>query len=67
VRYLRDLVNDEAMRLEMGTNAKRWAATRTIQGNVWRWEAAYRSAVETARAAGIPSATKPVPVAAEKR
>lgn len=44
-RYLRDLVNDPAMREEMGRNARRWAATRTIQGNLWRWEAAYNSAV----------------------
>jgi hypothetical protein len=50
-RYLRDLVNDEAMRLEMGTNARRWAATRTIQGNIWRWEEAYRSAIGAARTA----------------
>jgi glycosyltransferase involved in cell wall biosynthesis len=42
-RYLRDLVNDEQMRTEMGDNARRWAATRTIQANVWRWETAYRS------------------------
>jgi glycosyltransferase involved in cell wall biosynthesis len=40
-QYLRALVNDESMRVEMGENAKRWAATRTIQGNVWRWESAY--------------------------
>jgi glycosyltransferase involved in cell wall biosynthesis len=53
-RYLRELVNDEALRLEMGANARRWAATRTIQGNVWRWEAAYRSAIEVARSAKQP-------------
>jgi glycosyltransferase involved in cell wall biosynthesis len=52
-RYLRELVNDEAMRLEMGANAKRWAATRTIQGNIWRWEEAYRSAVGTAEARAL--------------
>lgn len=46
VRYLSDLVNDEAMREEMGDNARRWAVTRTVQGNIWRWEAAYRSAIE---------------------
>jgi glycosyltransferase involved in cell wall biosynthesis len=44
-QYLRELVNDEAMRYEMGANAKRWAATRTIQGNVWRWENAYGTAM----------------------
>jgi glycosyltransferase involved in cell wall biosynthesis len=47
-RYLRELVNDEAMRTEMGENARRWAATRTVQGNVWRWEAVYRTAISTA-------------------
>lgn len=47
-RYLRDLVNDESMRKEMGDNARRWAATRTLQGNIWRWEEAYRSALEVA-------------------
>jgi glycosyltransferase involved in cell wall biosynthesis len=40
-KYLRALVNDEAMRTEMGANAKRWAATRTIQANAWRWEQTY--------------------------
>lgn len=67
VRYLRDLVNDDAMRLEMGANAKRWAATRTIQGNVWQWEAAYRSAVQTAQRSGEPSTAGPARVAAEQR
>jgi glycosyltransferase involved in cell wall biosynthesis len=47
-RYLRDLVNDHAMRAEMGDNARRWAATRTIQGNIWRWETAYRAAIDAA-------------------
>jgi glycosyltransferase involved in cell wall biosynthesis len=44
-KYLRLLVNDDAMRAQMGENARRWAATRTIQANVWRWEAAYTNAV----------------------
>lgn len=43
--YLRDLVNDEQLRRELGDNARRWAATRTIQANVWRWETAYQSIV----------------------
>ena len=50
-RYLRDLVNDDALRQEMGDNARRWAATRTIQGNIWRWETAYRSAMSSAATA----------------
>jgi hypothetical protein len=51
-RYLRDLVNDEQMRTEMGNNARRWAATRTIQANLWRWETAYRSAIEAQKHTG---------------
>ncbi|HEU5006853.1 MAG TPA: glycosyltransferase family 4 protein, partial [Jatrophihabitantaceae bacterium] len=63
-RYLRDLVNDEAMRLEMGENARRWAATRTIQGNVWRWEAVYRSVVDSlASSGGVRTANSAVSVA----
>jgi glycosyltransferase involved in cell wall biosynthesis len=56
-RYLRDLVNDEAMRAEMGDNARRWAATRTIQANIWRWEAAYRTLTETVPAGRGPAVT----------
>ena len=41
-RYLRDLVNDEAMRAEMGAAAKRLAAEHTIQERYGAWEAAYR-------------------------
>jgi glycosyltransferase involved in cell wall biosynthesis len=57
-QYLRDLVNDEAMRTEIGINAKTWAATRIIQSNYWRWEAVYRqvlgerSSVDSAALAG---------------
>jgi hypothetical protein len=43
------------MRTEMGENARRWAATRTIQGNVWRWETVYRTAISTAVAEGAPA------------
>lgn len=46
-KYLHELVNDEAMRTEMGANARRWAATRTVQGNIWRWETAYQAAATT--------------------
>lgn len=41
--HLRALVEDEAMREEIGANARRWAATRTIQTNAWRWEQVYQS------------------------
>lgn len=37
-RLLRDLVNDEAMRAEIGGNAKAYAATRTVEGNAHLWE-----------------------------
>lgn len=36
-RYLNDLVNDPAMRAEIGSNAKAWARDHTIEGNAWRW------------------------------
>ncbi|WP_354643840.1 glycosyltransferase family 4 protein [Kitasatospora camelliae] len=36
-RYLRDLVNDQAMREEMGAAARRQAADWTIEGNVDAW------------------------------
>lgn len=42
-KYLRMLVADEDMRAEIGSNARRWAATRTIQANAWRWDHAYHS------------------------
>lgn len=41
VRYLRELINDDAMREEMGRNAKRLAAQNTIQGHVDEWAIAY--------------------------
>ncbi len=37
-RYLRALVEDEAMRTEMGANARRQAACHTIEGNVNAWK-----------------------------
>lgn len=36
-RYLRDLVNDPAMRAEMGAAARRQAAAWTIEGNLDEW------------------------------
>lgn len=44
-RYLRDLVNDEAMRTEMGAAAKKLAAGWTIQARAGDWEAAYERVV----------------------
>jgi glycosyltransferase involved in cell wall biosynthesis len=40
---LRDLVNDEAMRLEMGARAKELAAQHTIQTGYKDWQIAYES------------------------
>lgn len=36
-KYLRLLTNDEAARKEIGNNAKKWAATQTLEGNVHKW------------------------------
>lgn len=37
-KYLRMLVNDEDMRNEIGHNAKEWAKSHTLEGNVDKWE-----------------------------
>lgn len=42
-KYLSALADDEALRKELGQNAKQWAATRTLQGNAWRWAQVYAS------------------------
>lgn len=39
--HLRDLINDEGMRNEMGANAKKLALEHTIEGNISTWERAY--------------------------
>lgn len=39
-KYLRDLTNDEAMRTEIGNNAREWAKTQTLEGNIEDWKAA---------------------------
>lgn len=36
-KYLRDLVNDEAMREEIGQNAREWAKQNTLEGNIDIW------------------------------
>lgn len=36
-KYLRDLVNDEAMREEIGANAKEWAKTQILEDHVDEW------------------------------
>ncbi|HEY2042601.1 MAG TPA: glycosyltransferase [Jatrophihabitans sp.] len=55
-RYLNQLAKDEAMRTEIGDNARAWASTRTIQANFWRWEDAYRSVLGVDAAAAVPTA-----------
>lgn len=55
-RHLRALACDEAMRTEIGNNARSWAATRIIQANTWRWEEAYYSALGITPAAAAPAA-----------
>lgn len=59
-KYLRALVNDGAMRTEMGENARRWAATRTIQGNAYRWAAVYHIVSGELRAGVAPPVAVPV-------
>jgi glycosyltransferase involved in cell wall biosynthesis len=38
--YLRQLVNDKAMRVEIGENAKAWARTQILENNLGLWKAA---------------------------
>ena len=45
-RYLRDLVNDEGMRAEMGAAAKKLAATWTIQQRYTAWEQCDREVMD---------------------
>jgi glycosyltransferase involved in cell wall biosynthesis len=45
-RHLRDLVNDEAMRAEMGAAGKRLAAGWTIQERYRTWEQAYEGVMD---------------------
>ncbi len=47
--HLEMLVEDEKARRLMGINAKIWASERTIQGNAWRWEKAYRETLSRVR------------------
>jgi hypothetical protein len=42
---LRELINDDAMRAEMGAKAKELAAQWTIQCGWQEWEAAYKTAL----------------------
>ncbi|WP_336158180.1 glycosyltransferase [Amycolatopsis sp. VC5-11] len=39
--HLTTLVNEPETRTQLGKQAKEWASTQTIEGNAWRWEAAY--------------------------
>jgi len=53
VKYLNELVKDDDMRLAITNNARAWASTRTIQGNAWRWEEAYRTVLGQPRDASV--------------
>jgi glycosyltransferase involved in cell wall biosynthesis len=52
-KHLNAMVNDEAMRAEIGAAARRWAQTRTLQNNYWRWEAAYTEVLGRVRAPAL--------------
>lgn len=39
---LRELAENSEYRVQLGKQAREWATTRTVQGNAWRWEEAYR-------------------------
>lgn len=40
-KYLRELVEDEAMRLEIGANARKWAETQILEDHLGEYEKAY--------------------------
>ncbi|SDI82487.1 Glycosyltransferase involved in cell wall bisynthesis [Frankineae bacterium MT45] len=61
--YLQALVNDAALRAEIGSNARKWATTRTIHANYGRWEAVYREVLANLR--GSELADNPVEAGAE--
>jgi glycosyltransferase involved in cell wall biosynthesis len=59
--YLNLLLNDDDARNLMGLTAKLWASSRTIQGNAWRWELAYRETITTVHGDPIPGLLCPLP------
>lgn len=48
-KYLTMLADDAELREQVGARAKAWAATRTIQGNIHRWEQVYIATVAAKR------------------
>jgi glycosyltransferase involved in cell wall biosynthesis len=59
--YLGRLVDDEHLRNVMSINARLWASTRTIQGNAWKWELAYRETVARVRGGEVTGLRAPLP------
>lgn len=59
--YLNLLLHDEPRRELMGLNAKVWASTRTVQGNAWRWELAYRETIMRVHGDPITGLLAPLP------
>jgi glycosyltransferase involved in cell wall biosynthesis len=41
LKYLRRLIQDKELRVRMSNNARKYAETRFISKNIWRWEEAY--------------------------
>lgn len=41
IKYLKRLIGDKDLRIEMGRKAKEYALTRTIDKNIWMWEKVY--------------------------
>ena len=62
--YLGLLADDAQLREEMSINAKLWASTRTIQGNAWQWELAYRETIARVHGAQPEHPTNAIPVPA---
>jgi len=60
--YLRVLVEDHQLREAMSITAKLWASNRTIQGNAWRWELAYRTVIDQVHGSQRLTATVPAAV-----
>jgi glycosyltransferase involved in cell wall biosynthesis len=60
-KYLNLLLNDRQQHQLMSINAKVWASNRTIQGNAWRWELAYRETIARVHGGEIIGLNSPIP------
>lgn len=63
-KYLKQLIDDAPLRQLMGISAKLWASDRTIQGNVWRWEQAFRETISRVHGDPVRGMLAPVPAPA---